>query len=155
MKWNFKNQRLRSKLEEKVLAKIAETVTVKYEPEYIEYTVPESSHKYTPDFKVADGVFIEAKGIFESEDRKKHLLIKSQRPDITIYFVFQNPYAKIYKGSPTSYASWCDKHGFEYIHYKDPIPEHWLSKGAKNVKRSVSKKRQVGNAVRRSKGTKS
>ena len=43
---------------------------------YIQYEKPATKHKYTPDFVLPNGIIIEAKGIFEREDRQKHLLIK-------------------------------------------------------------------------------
>ena len=94
----------------------------------ITYEVPMRKSKYTPDFKLPKkgGFFyVETKGIFDLEDRKKHQLIREQHPDIDIRFVFSNANNKLYKGSKTTYGSWCDKHGFLYEH--KTIPEEWLS----------------------------
>ena len=87
--------------------------------------MPESVHVYTPDFKLPNKIIIESKGRFVSEDRKKHLLVKQQRPDLDIRFVFSNSKAKISKGSKTSYADWCIKHGFLYA--DKLIPEEWIN----------------------------
>ena len=65
----------------------------------------------TPDFQVGD-IHLEVKGLFDVQARHKMLLVKQQHPDLDIRFVFSNANAPIYKGSPTSYAQWCDKHGF-------------------------------------------
>ena len=43
---------------------------------------------YTPDFLLPNGIIIETKGRFTPEDRRKHLLIKKQHPDLDIRFVF-------------------------------------------------------------------
>jgi len=48
---------------------------------------------YTPDFELDNGIFIETKGIFDNEDRRKHLAIKEQHPelDIRLYLVTLMP----------------------------------------------------------------
>jgi hypothetical protein len=97
-----------------------------YESERIPYTAKPKT--YTPDFiiKTKRGkVYIETKGRFIAADRAKHLLIKKQHPTKDIRFVFTNPQQKLYKGSKTTYAEWCIKHGFSYA--KGTIPDSWLS----------------------------
>lgn len=102
---------------------------VEYETEKIEYLVPARSAKYTPDFKLPKkngGFFyVETKGIFDLEDRKKHQFIREQHPGIDLRFVFSNANNKLYKGSKSTYATWCDKHNFVWAH--KTIPEEWLS----------------------------
>jgi hypothetical protein len=95
-----------------------------YEKHKIKYTIPATDHTYTPDFRLPNGIFIETKGRFVVEDRKKHVLIKKQHPELDIRFVFQNSKNKIRKGSPTTYADWCIKHGFMYA--DKTIPQEWL-----------------------------
>ena len=58
------------------------------------------------------------------EDRKKHLLIKKQHPDLDIRIVFQSAKGKIRKGSKTTYADFCDKHGIVWA--EKEIPKSWL-----------------------------
>lgn len=103
-------------------------VKFEYERTRIPYVVNET-RKYTPDFKLPNGIYIETKGRFTAADRKKHLLIKKQHPDLDIRFVFSNPRAKIRKGSKTSYADWCDKHGFKYA--QETIPLKWIKEKIK------------------------
>ena len=98
-------------------------VPVKYEEMKIKYEVHEV-RTYTPDFELPNGIIIESKGRFTVADRKKHLLIKKQFPDLDIRFVFSNSRAKINKGSKTTYGMWCDKHGFTYA--DKLIPEEWI-----------------------------
>jgi len=114
----------RSGLEESV-AKDLETRGIKYEYETkgISYEVAET-RTYTPDFILPNGIIVETKGRFVTADRKKHLLIQKQYPQYDIRFVFQNPRAKLYKGSKTTYAQWCDKHGFIWAEKR--IPDEWL-----------------------------
>ena len=36
---------------------------------------------YTPDFQLDNGIICEAKGLFDNEDRRKHLAIQKQHPE--------------------------------------------------------------------------
>lgn len=101
-------------------------VPFSYEKVKLRYIKPESKHTYTPDFLLLNtGVFIETKGIFDSADRKKHLLVRDLHPALDIRFVFSNSKAKLYKGSKTTYAMWCTKNGFMYA--DKLIPKEWLT----------------------------
>lgn len=94
-----------------------------YEQEKLAYV---KEHTYTPDFKLRDNVYLECKGRFLSEDRAKHLLIRKQHPEITTYFLFERPFNTLNKASKTTYADWCEKHGYEWTTLADGIPAHWL-----------------------------
>ena len=83
----------------------AQGIDGEYEQHEVSYTIPATHHTYKPDFKLPNGIFIESKGWFLPEDRKKHLLIKEQNPQMDLRFVLQSPNGKIYKGSKTTYAS--------------------------------------------------
>lgn len=116
----------RSGLEDRISDQLKSlSVPVKYEEFKIKYVVPESLHTYTPDFELPNGIIIESKGRFVAADRKKHLLVQQQHPKLDIRFVFSNSKAKISKGSKTSYADWCIKHGFLYA--DKLIPEEWIN----------------------------
>ena len=119
----------RSGLEEKV----AELLTSKgvkftFETMKIPYVKPETKHTYTPDFILDNGIIIETKGRWLLDDRKKHILIRKQHPNLDIRILFQNANAKIRKGSKTSYADFCEKHGIPYAHRE--IPVAWLKEKA-------------------------
>lgn len=115
----------RSGLEERVAAQLkAAGIDPKFESEKIEYTKPESKHKYTPDFPLTKHLIIETKGRFMPDDRAKHLLLKAQHPHREVRFVFSRSATPISKGSKTTYAMWCDKHGFKYA--DKLIPPEWL-----------------------------
>lgn len=101
-------------------------VEYEYEKLKLKYIVPASTHTYTPDFRLRqNGLIVETKGRFTAADRKKMLLVKQQHPDLDIRFVFTNSKTKIAKGSKTSYADWCEKHGFKYADKR--IPEDWIT----------------------------
>jgi len=110
-------QGFRSGLEEEIAAELSEMgVPFRFEAkeDVIAYDKPARVSKYTPDFVLQNGVIIETKGRFVTADRQKHLLIKSQHPTKDIRFLFNNPNSRISKQSPTTYAMWCEKHGFIY-----------------------------------------
>ena len=113
----------RSGLESTVAAQIKAAVgSVAYEQEIIKYVKPERTSKYHPDFKLPNGIYIETKGRFVTADRQKHLLIQEQHPTLDIRFVFSNPNSRISKTSATTYAMWCEKHGFMYAKLLIPAP---------------------------------
>lgn len=99
-------------------------IPVQYEADKIPYVVPERTHKYCPDWKLPNGAYIESKGIFDTTDRQKILLLKEQYPKLRIYLLFYNANQKLYKRSKTSYAEWCDKHEIPWAHRV--IPKEWL-----------------------------
>jgi len=99
-----------------------------YETEKLSYIKPATNHTYTPDFvlpkKNGGKLYIETKGRWVKVDREKMDFVFQQHPDIDIRFVFQNPNAKLYKGSKTTYAQYCDKKG--WLWSKKEIPSEWL-----------------------------
>jgi hypothetical protein len=84
---------------------------------------------YTPDFVLLNGIIIETKGQFTTADRRKHLAIKKQHPNLDIRFVFENSRRKLRKGAKSTYAEWCVKYNFLY--YDRIIPEDWLKEKGK------------------------
>ena len=91
-----------------------------------------SYRTYTPDFVLNNGIIIETKGRFTVADRRKHLCIKRQHPDLDIRFVFTNSKTKLRKGAKSSYAEWCLKYDYKY--YDRIIPEDWLKEKKKKTK---------------------
>lgn len=132
----------RSGLEEKVDSYLkSHSIDGLYEQFYIDYVVPESKHKYTPDFVLPNGIIVETKGVWDAEDRRKHLLIKEQYPDLDIRFVFNRSKSPIYKGSKTTYASFCEKYGIPYA--DKSIPDSWLKEPKKKYPRGCLKKKET------------
>ena len=120
-------QGYRSGLEQTIAQQLdSKQVVYQYEnpANKIKYTVPAKDHTYLPDFVLPNGIIIETKGRFVLADRKKHELIKSQRPELDIRFVFSNSNTKIAKNSKTTYGSWCEKLGIPYADKQ--IPKEWL-----------------------------
>jgi hypothetical protein len=115
----------RSGLEATLAAALATAgVPVSFEQHRIPYTQPEKARNYTPDFVLPNGIVVETKGLFTAEDRAKMLWVQAQHPTLDIRMVFSNAKAKLRKGSPTTYAEWCDKNGIPWAH--KVIPAEWL-----------------------------
>lgn len=133
----------RSGLEETIAEQLrSNEIEVLYETDRIHYVIPERQAKYTPDFKLPkkDGFwYLEGKGIWAVQDRAKHLLIKKQHTDIDIRFVFSNARSKLYKGSKTTYADYCEKHGFKWAH--KVIPDEWIAECVEGLNTNSSSKK--------------
>ena len=115
--------KFRSKLEERVADLLSNLgISYEYESTLVPYVI---QHNYSPDFLLPSGVFLECKGYWAPEDRRKIKAVKEQNPDIEILMIFQAPYNRISKSSKTTYAQWCDKHGIRWSSYQE-IPIDWL-----------------------------
>ena len=108
-------------------------LSFEYETDKIRYTVPARTSLYTPDFKLiklnGEPMYIESKGLFETKDRKKHLLLRDQFPDLDIRLLFQRASNRISNTSSTTYAKWADSKGITWAECgrDGKIPEAWLA----------------------------
>lgn len=135
-----------SGLEEQVFDFLSNRTPFAYEHIVMPFTQPLKPRKYTPDFIIwRQGFIVETKGRFVTADRQKHILVKEQHPDVEIRFLFSNPNARISKSSKTTYAMWCDKHGFRYARSfpKAPFPLAWLDEPV-NARSLAAIKRLLG-----------
>ena len=115
----------RSGLEHKISIYLNE-LKVEYGYENIKIEWEDLAYRtYTPDFVLNNGIIIETKGRFMNDDRRKHIAIKEQHPELDIRFVFTNANSKLYKGAKSRYCDWCDKYGFKWSHRV--IPQEWLT----------------------------
>lgn len=96
---------------------------LEYEKDKIKYNV---EHTYNPDWKIRENVYIETKGLWKAADRAKHLHIRAQHPEVTVYLVFQNPNNRLSRASRTTYGEWATKHGIEWSTLELGVPDHWL-----------------------------
>jgi len=123
--------RYRSGLEKEVAAYLRKTQKkVRYEVLKVEWE-DLRYRTYTPDFVLDNGIIIETKGIFDSDDRRKHREIQRQHPELDIRFVFSNAKAKLYKGAKSRYFDWCEQHKFQWANRV--IPEDWLKEKGKEI----------------------
>jgi hypothetical protein len=122
--------KLRSGLEDRIAAQLVEAgVSYEYEKLKVPYSIP---HTYNPDFILGNGIIVESKGLFSSDDRTKHLAVKKQHPHLDVRFVFSRSASPLYKGSKSTYATWCEKHGFPYA--DKLIPQEWLAEPKREIK---------------------
>ena len=114
----------RSRLEENISDLMTELgVDHDYEATKIPYTI---EHVYTPDFFLPNKhIYLEAKGYWRPEDRRKIKTIKEQNPDIDLRMIFQHPFNTISKKSKTTYAQWCERYGILWSSYHN-LPLEWL-----------------------------
>jgi hypothetical protein len=123
----------RSGLEELIAGQLAGAgVPVQYEMFTMKYIIPERLARYTPDFILPNGIVIETKGRFVTEDRKKHKLIREQFPDLDVRIVFSNPNNTIGKKSKTSYGMWCERVGIPFA--KRVVPPDWIKEPVSEAK---------------------
>ena len=118
-----KTSKYRSGLEEQIARQLKlKNIKFEYETTTLKYTKPEKVHRYTPDFilikKNGEPMYIEGKGRFLTVDKQKSLLVKNQYPNLDLRFVFSNSKTRISKKSKTTYAMWCEKHGFKYVRFR-------------------------------------
>jgi hypothetical protein len=114
----------RSGLEEKVAALFDELgVIYEYESTKIPYVI---QHNYTPDFLLANGIYLETKGYWDANDRRKIKAVKTLHPEIDLRMVFQSPFNTISKRSKTTYAQYCDRLSIPWTSFTN-IPIDWLT----------------------------
>lgn len=127
-----KNPEYRSKLEQKVAQSLeSDGFDFEYEPVEIKYTIPARIARYTPDFRLPNGILVEVKGFWDATDRKKQSLVRAAHPELDIRFVFANPWNRISKVSNTTYADFCDKMGWKYA--KGRVPTSWIKEPRKDL----------------------
>lgn len=111
---------------------------VHYEKRTLTYVQPETFRKYTPDFILENGIVIETKGEFKTADRQKHKMIAESHPFLDLRFVFSNPHQTISKRSKTTYAMWCERHGFKWA--ARLIPDEWIAEPKNNARTAAVRK---------------
>jgi hypothetical protein len=91
----------------------------KYEIESIPYKIESN---YNPDFKVSDTVYIETKGFFKDQDRRKIVAVKNQHPELTVIMFFQDSTVKLRKKGKMTYGDWCNKYNIPWFCWKTKPP---------------------------------
>lgn len=93
-----------------ILTKVG--VQFEYEVDTIPYVL---SLNYLPDFKLSDeNIYVETKGFFKPEDRRKLRAVKKANPDLDIRIWFQRD-NYLNKTKKSKYSDWAIKNGFPYI----------------------------------------
>lgn len=100
---------------------------VLYERVHIPYQVV-VHNRYTPDWVLLpQHIAVEAKGQFSPTDRQKMLHVQAAHPTLDLRLVLQHPHTRLSRASATTYATWCDKHGFPWCAAADFPPSSWLT----------------------------
>lgn len=132
-------------------AKFLDSMKVKYEYETlkIKYIVPESTHTYTPDFILPNGIVVEYKGRFTPQDRKKMALVVEQHPELDIRMVFMVDNTLTKKGK-TTYTDWCKKKNILcHVARDGSLPDEWLVPAKKGA--AVAAKRKAAKTAAKTK----
>lgn len=109
-----------------------------YEPEKFRYPIQEPGYRcrgcgskdterttsYTPDFKLPNGTWIEAKGRLTSANRRRLVAFKAAFPNVVLRIVFMAD-NWLYKGAKSRYSDWAKKAGFDYI-IGTSVPKAWF-----------------------------
>jgi predicted nuclease of restriction endonuclease-like RecB superfamily len=113
----MKKTKTRNKFEQRIERLLKRLkVSFKYESERIPYLI--SGH-YIPDFIITTPlgkIYIETKGHFRPEAKRKMVAVKKLNPNLDIRLVFYSKKLKDIK--------WAEKNGFKWA--IDTIPEEWL-----------------------------
>lgn len=88
-------------------------VKYEYERTRLPYTI---SAIYIPDFTLPGPIYIETKGWFRPEDKRKMRAVKAAHPEKDIRIVFQ--------GRSLKNIKWAEKNGFPWA--IGSIPKEWL-----------------------------
>ena len=119
-----KDNHFRSKFEASLFG-IAIGLKKKLDFEPKDAIIPYSIHyRYQPDFRLPNGILVEAKGQLDVNDRRKMVAVKAARPDLDIRFVFQNARTKLSRYGKT-YGEWATSKGFPFA--EGSIPIDWWS----------------------------
>ena len=119
--------RYRSGLEQDVALDLNKKgIVYGYESVVFRYTVPAQLHRYTPDFVLPNGIYVEVKGRLTFYDRRKYLAVAESNPGIDLRFLFHRPGNRISKVSETTYSKWAEDNGFLWAGGR-AIPDEWLT----------------------------
>lgn len=90
--------------------------------------------RYTPDFGLGGGVYVETKGKFDSSARSKQEDFTASRPDVDVRWLFAADNWTT-KKHIRRYSDWCKERGVTYAVGKE-IPQEWFEEAASRVGRS-------------------
>lgn len=99
----------------------ASNKTLEFEPKdaIVGYSI---LYRYLPDYRLPNGVLVEAKGHLDIADRRKMVAVKEQHPELDIRFVFQNAKIRLSRNGKT-YGEWATAAGFLWA--EGVIPLDW------------------------------
>lgn len=114
--------KFRSGFEEKIYMSARRSrKQLEHEPFYISYIIKGA---YLPDFRLPNGIIVEAKGYLDAGAARKMVAVKRSNPHLDIRFVFQHANGKRNKRSKERFWEWAEKHGFPWA--EGTIPLEWF-----------------------------
>jgi hypothetical protein len=115
--------RFRSKFEAAVAASLNKRgLPFDYEGQALPYQI---EAVYTPDFILPNGVIVETKGLFDSDDRRKMVAVKEHHPHLDIRLCFMKADVKLSRAPRSlTYWQWAERHGFLWC--EGHIPTTWF-----------------------------
>jgi hypothetical protein len=115
--------RYRSKFEAAVAASLNKRgLPFNYEGQALPYKI---EAVYTPDFILPNGVIVETKGLFDSDDRRKMVAVKDQHPHLDIRLCFMKADVKLSRAPRSlTYWQWAERQGFLWC--EGHIPTTWF-----------------------------
>ncbi len=115
--------RFRSKFEAAVAASLNKRgLPFNYEGQALPYKIEAI---YTPDFILPNGVIVETKGLFDSDDRRKMVAVKEQNPHLDIRLCFMKADVKLSRAPRSlTYWQWAERNGFLWC--EGAIPTSWF-----------------------------
>lgn len=125
---------------EREFASLATAQGLKFEYEPTKFAYARPSH-YVPDWRIAEGVYIETKGWLAPFQRAGLLAFQQQYPQVRILLLFGNSQNRLNAGSKTTYGQWAERHGFEWADFRKGIPVHWWEKYAEGYSNVTSKRK--------------
>lgn len=79
---------------------------------------------YNPDFILANGIIIEAKGLLDRDSKRKMAAVKKQHPELDIRFLFMKAGKKV-PGTKQTHGEWATRNGYEWA--EGTVPEEWTN----------------------------
>ena len=111
-----------------------------YESRRIPYII---QRQYVPDFELSNGILIETKGRFTSEDRSKIRRVVQDDPKLVLILVFSRPYNTLSKKSRTTYGDWCTKNSIVWFSFDGFV--EFITKNRKDyVNKLLERHRTLG-----------
>jgi hypothetical protein len=120
---------------------LSQNISFEYEPARLHYKDSDGRKRIAqPDFHLKPksndphgGMFVEAKSLLKHDHLPRYELLKEQRPDLDIRFVFEEPDRTIShfgvvddegQTRAVSYAEWADMNGFKWA--GETVPAAWI-----------------------------
>lgn len=123
-KSKHRNKHYKSRLEANFAAELFKR-GLKAEYEATTFTYVRKGH-YTPDWKIADNVYVETKGYLSPSNRSNLISFREQHPTVQILLAFQNADNKLNSKSKTTYSEWAEKNGFKWCDLSKGFPIEWF-----------------------------